>query len=151
MAKTEVEAAKLLLNRGIRFTMPDAPIWDRIRRKNRLHIRPLRAGTIMEIAILVLEGELDKPLTNWQLYTKLDVIAKIIATAVLNNDKKIEKEQDLLATKLLNRFLADALISIYRHIESLNRIEDFMIITRYFNRQTKMLMMKKTGHQVKGS
>jgi len=151
MADIQQDAANLLLDRGIRFNLPDAPIWDRIRRKNKIHIRPLRAGAIMEIAILMLEGKLDEPRTNLQLHAKLDVIAQVIATAVLNDAEAIELKREALTKKLLNKCPAHVLIRIFRHIESLNKIEGFTTITKYFNRQTRMMMTKRTGQQAKGS
>ncbi|MDH6310592.1 hypothetical protein M2451_003318 [Dysgonomonas sp. PFB1-18] len=151
MADTQVKAANLLLERGIRITIPDAPFWDRIRRNNRIHIRPLRAGAIMEIAVLMLENGLDERLTNVELHSRLDVIATVIATAILNDDGAIQYKREALAQKLLWKCPAHVLIKIYRHIESLNQIEGFTAITAYFNRQVRMMMEKRTGQQAKGS
>lgn len=151
MVDSQVKAANLLLDRGIRFTIPDAPVWDRIRRNNRILIRPLRGGTIMEIAILMLENGLDDELTNLELHSRLDVIAAVIATAQLNDDDAITNKREALAQKLLWKCPAHVLIKIYRHIESLNQIEDFTTITAYFNRQARMMMAKRTGRQGKGS
>lgn len=151
MADTQVKAANLLLDRGIRFNIPDAPVWDRIRRKNRILIRPLRAGTIMEIAILMLENGLDDKLTNQELHGRLDIIATVIATAVLNDAEAIELKRGTLTERLLWKCPAHVLIKIYRHIESLNEIEGFTAITKYFNRQIRMMMTKRTGQQAKGS
>lgn len=151
MVDTQIKAAKLLLDGGIRYNILDAPFWDKIRRKNRIHIRPLRAGAIMEIAILMLEGELDESHTNLQLCAKLDVIAKVIATAILNDPEAIALKREVLTETLLNKYSARGLIQIFRRIESLNKIEDFTIITKYFNRQTRMMMAKRTGQITKGS
>lgn len=148
--EAQVKAANLLLDRGIRFTIPDAPVWDRIRRKNKIHIRPLRAGTIMQIAVLMLDNDLDG-FTNRQLLGKLDTLARIIATAVLNDERCFGQSCDALTQKLLWRCPAHVLIKIYRYIESLNQIEDFMIITAYFSRQVRMMMNRRTGQQAKGS
>lgn len=151
MVDARIKAANLLLDRGIRFTIPDAPVWDRIRRRNKILIRPLRAGTIMEITVIMLENGLDDKLTNQELHTRLDVIARIIATAVLNDDEAIERSCGQLTKKLLWKCPAHVLIKIYRHIESLNRIEGFTAITGYFSRQIRMMMNKRTGQQQEGS
>lgn len=151
MADTQVKAANLLLDRGIRFNIPDAPFLDRIRRKNKLLIRPLRGGTIAEIAILTLENGLNKPLTNVELHARLDVISKIVATAILNDKQEIELKRDEFAERLHWKMPAHILIKAYRYIESLNELEDFTIITNYFNYQTKMMMAKRTGQKRKGS
>ena len=151
MADTEVKAAKLLLDRGIRFNIPDAPFFDRIRRKNRIEIRPLRGGTIAEIAVLTIENSLTDNLTNIELKSRLDVISKIIATAVLNDEIAIEREREKLAKRLLWKVPAHVLVKIFRYIESLNEIKDFTTITNYFNRLTKTMMVKRTGQKTKGS
>lgn len=152
MADTEVKAANLLLDRGIRFIIPDAPIWDRIRRRNILFIRPLRGGTIAEITILILENGLDnKSLTNIELHARLEVISKIIATAVLNNKKDIELKRDQLAERLHWKIPAHILVKIYRHIESLNEYKGFMSTTNFFRRTIKVMMTKRTGQMIKGS
>lgn len=151
MADTQIKAAKLLLERGIRFTIPDAPLWDRIRRQNRIYIPPLRAGTIMETVILMLENGLDEKLTNKELHSRLDIVAAIIATAVLNDATAIANKREALTQKLLWKCPAHVLITIYRHIESLNQLEDFTHITGFFNRQVRMMTAKRTGQQQEGS
>lgn len=151
MEATQIKAANLLLNRGIRFTIPDAPFFDRLFRQNRIHIRPLYGGTIMEIAILMLENELDEKMCNKELHSKLEVIAKAIATAVLNDERQIELKRDKLTKKLLWKVPAHVLIKIYRYIEGLNEIKDFMNITNFFNRQSRMMMAKRTGQKKQGS
>lgn len=151
MADTEVKAANLLLDRGIRFNIPDAPFFDRIRRRNKILIKPLRGGTIAEIAVLIIDNDLNDKLTNVELLSRLDVISKIVATAVLNNEKDIELKRDKFAARLLWKVPAHILVRIYRHIESLNEYEGFMTITNYFNRLIKRLMLKRTGQMKKGS
>lgn len=151
MADTQVKAASLLLDRGIRFTIPDAPFFDRLFRQNKIYIRPLRAGAIMKIAILLLENELDNTMSTQELHSKLDVLAKIIATAVLNDAKKIEQKSDKLTKKLLWKVPAHVLIKIYRYIDGINEIKDFTNITNFFNCQSRMMMAKRTGQKKKGS
>lgn len=151
MADTQVKAAKLLLDRGIRITIPDAPFWDRIRRRNKIYIKPLRAGTIVELAILMLDNDLAETLTNKELNTRLDLVARAVAIAMLNDKELIEKNSEALADRLLWKYPARVLIKIYRYIESLNEIKDFMSITDYFHRQARMMMTKRTGQARKGS
>lgn len=151
MASVKIDAANLLLDRGIRFNIPDAPIWDKIRGRNKIWIKPLRGGTIVEIALLVIERGLDERLTNLQLQTKLGDLAEIIAVAVLNDKDKIATKKEKLAHWLLLKLPARELIKIFRHIENLNRIEGFMTITNYFRRQTMMMIEKRTGQAAKGS
>ncbi|WP_108822005.1 hypothetical protein [Dysgonomonas sp. Marseille-P4361] len=151
MADTQVKAANLLLDRGIRFNIPDAPFLDRIRRKNKLLIRPLRGGTIAEIAVLILENELNKPLTNVELHARLKVISKIIATAILNDKEDIALKRDELAERLHWKIPAHILIKAYRYIEDLNEYEGFTNITNFFNRTIKVIMTKRTGQKIKGS
>lgn len=151
MTATQIKAANLLLDRGIRFTIPDAPFWQRLFRRNVIHIRALRAGTIMEIALLILENGLDENLTNKELQSKLDIVCQVIATAVLNDAQAIELKRNALTKKLLWKYPAHVLIKAYRYIESLNELEDFTTITNYFNRQARMMMAKRMGQRRKGS
>lgn len=150
MASIKADAANLLLDRGIRFNIPNAPIWDRIRGRGKIWIKPLRGGTIAEIALLVINRGLDEPLTNLQLQSKLSDIAEIIATAMLNDENKIENKKEK-TTRWLLKLPARELIKIYRHIESLNKIEAFTNITNYFRRQTTMMIEKRMGQTEKGS
>lgn len=100
---------------------------------------------------MTLENELNKPLTNVELHARLDVISKIVATAILNDKKDIALKRDQLAERLHWKMSARVLIKAYRYIESLNELEGFMNITNYFNYQTKMMMAKRTGQRIKGS
>lgn len=144
------KAAKLLLDRGVRLTIPDAPILDRLLRRNVIHIRPLKGGTILECAILMLDNELDEVLTATELHTKLDVIAEIIAVAILNDEEAIANQREELTRKLLWKYSAKGMIDLFRHFEPLNEIEDFMNITNFFASQTRRMTARKVG-QRKGS
>jgi hypothetical protein len=139
--KTRLAAANLLLERGIRFKH-DAPFLIRCLRLNRITIRPLYPGTIAEFSRVIL----DKGLANItaEIANKhMESICKVIAIAMLNDESKIDKKADKLAKRLQWKVPAFQLIQIFRAIESVNSMLDFMIITNYFNDKMNQLMTMK--------
>lgn len=153
MAKsTRLAAANLLLNRGVRFTIPDAPLLWRLFRFNRIHIKPLRAGTIIEISAVIDEHDLANSLSPSDINGKLEPVALIIAMAMLNSRKRITRFSARLGRLLLWKVPAKVLIEIFRHIAELNKVTDFTAITVFFCLQAKMMMSpKNTGQQDGGS
>jgi hypothetical protein len=140
-----IEAAERILDRGVRFKLP-ASIFSRLLKRDRVDIRPLRGGTILEFAIVVVENRLDEALEkeDWQfLQQAIKPVARCVAIAILNSKEGIEKETDELADKLLWQIPAGKLIEIFRVIAVQNRLSDFMSITRFFCRQTMMMMNPK--------
>lgn len=154
MANSNVRlaAANLLLNRGVRFTIPDAPVFWRLLRLNKIHIRPLRGGTIAEISRLIDIHKLDKVETNEQANQNLAVISRIIAMAILNKKKAIARFTDRLTNLLLWGVPGHVLIEIFFYISGLNKISDFTVITVFFCQQATMMMSPRiTGQMEKGS
>lgn len=149
---TRLAAARLLLGRGIRFTIKDAPFLYRLFRLNRLTISSLRAGTIIEISRLIDEHDLSEVTHPENVNKKLDVLAHIIAVAILNRKSKIKYLSKFLARLLLWQVPATTLIDIYLCIASINRTTDFMTITKYFDIQTEIMMSPKNlGQKSQGS
>lgn len=145
-------AAQLLLGRGIRFIIKDAPLLYRLFRLNRITISQLRAGTIIEISRLIDEHGLADARKPSDINLHLDVIARIIAVAVLNRKKRISLFTDRLAKFLLWKVPAQTLSEIYLRIARLNDVKDFMIITKYFEVITsRMMSPKNLGQEIKGS
>ena len=143
---TRIQAAERILDRGVRFWWLPAPLLYRLFKLNKVDIRPLMAGTILEISIVVVENNLEEALKkeDWGLLEKsIEPIARCVAIAVLRTREKIENKADELTKKLLWRFQAGTLIGIFRIIEEQNRIMDFTSITRFFCRQTMMMMNPK--------
>lgn len=151
-SNVRLAAASILLDRGVQFTISNAPWYWRLLRINRIHIRPLRAGTIMEISRMIDESELSEIHIQLDANIKLDVITRIIAMAVLNGKYKIKFFSGILSRMLLWKVPAHVLKQIYRHIAKLNKVTDFMNITIYFGIQTEMMMSpKNTGQEKEGS
>lgn len=151
-----LEAARLLLGRGIRFIIKDAPFLYRLFRLNRISIHHLKAGTIMEISRLVDENKLYDIRVPIDANKRLDALALIIATAVLNRKDRIEKEALKLSRFLLWKVPAQTLIDIYQTIAPVTKIMDFMTITRFFEIQAQTMMNPKNlttnpGQTKKGS
>ena len=140
-----IEAAQRLLDRGVRFRL-SASFFQKLFKKDRIDIRPLRAGTILEFSIVVVENKLEEALEkeDWQfLQQAIKPVARCVAIAVLNTKERIENETDELAEKLLWQIPAGKLIEMFSVIAVQNRLSDFTNITRFFCRQTTMMMNPK--------
>lgn len=146
---TELKASNLLLNRGIRFNIPNAPFWDRLMGRHQLWIKPLKLGTIIEMSRLILESGIQDSQTNIELLSKCKVLSKVIAIAVLNDKNKIASKTEKLSDFILWKIPSLEIVKIYRQIEQIDKIEDFMIITSFFLKKTSIL--KKRMGQKKGS
>lgn len=152
MDKKRIAAARLLLGRGLRFTIKDAPFTWRLLRLNRIVIRHLRAGTIAEIAMIIDRHGLNNIRTPADANANMEAIARVIAVAVLNHKRRIQWFARRLSRLLLWKMPATTLIDIYQAVESLNKLSDFTTITGYFSHQATMMMSPKTpGQMTKGS
>lgn len=151
-SNVRLAAADLLLDRGVRFTISGAPWYWRLLGLNRIHIRPMRAGTIMEISRIMDGYGLDDIRVQKDANTRLDIIAIIVATAMLNSKRKIKLFSGILTKLLLWKVPAYVIRQVYRQIAGLNKISDFMSITIYFGIQAQMMMNpKEMGQTGKGS
>ena len=142
---TRIQAAERLLDRGVRFKLP-ASFFRRLFRLNRIDIRPLRGGTILEFSKVVIENKLDEALEkeDWIFLEKaIEPVCRCIAIAMLRTKKEIEKKADKLTRKLLWDVEASNLIEIFRVIAVQNRLSDFTNFTKFFCRQTMMMMNPK--------
>lgn len=147
--KQRIAAAKLLLGRGMRFTITDAPLLWRMLRLNSITIHHLRAGTIAEISAIIDRDGLDDIRVPAEANANMPAIALCVAVAVLNDKKRIERYAERLAKLLLWKLPAQTLIDIYYVIAGLNKLSDFMIITGYFSHQATMMMSPKIPGQMK--
>jgi len=140
-----LQAADCLLDKGVRFRLP-APFYKRWLKRDRLDVRPLRAGAIIEIAKVIITNELEEKikLEEWAfLAQNIEPIARCTAIAVLGTKEKIEKETDALTQKLLWKIPAGNLVEMFRVIAVQNRLSDFTSITRLYCHQTMMMMNPK--------
>lgn len=150
--KIRRKAAALLLERGIRYTIKDAPVLWRLFRLNRIHIRPLYAGTIAEMSILVDQYGLDDVKTPDEAAGQASAIAHNIAVALLNNRRKIRLFSGVLTRLLLWKIPAVVLADIFANLAEVNRVLDFTIITGYLSGQTAAMMSPRDpGQKEKGS
>ena len=151
-SNVRLAAANILLDRGVRFTISDAPWYWKLLRINRVCIRPLRAGTIMEISRLIDENELDDIRIQKDANNRLDVIALIIAVAILNGKQTIKLFSGILSKMLLWKIPAHVLQDIYKQVAKVNKLTDFMNITIYFGMQAEMMMNpREMGQEEEGS
>lgn len=140
-----LKAANAILERGVRFRLP-APFYKRWLRRDWTTIRHLKAGTILEFSRVVLEHGLESAvlLGDYELLLKtIEPCARCIAIAILNDEQKIERRADRLTRKLLWEISTESLVEIFVKISLLNRISDFMTITKFFSIQMTMMMNPK--------
>jgi len=137
-----LQAAERLLDKGVRFRLP-GPFYKRLLRLNRLDVRPLRGGAILEIARVIIENGIEEhvKLEDWAFLEKnIEPVARCTAIAVLGTKERIEKEADALTEKLLWKIPAGKLVEMFRVIAVQNRLTDFTNITRLYLHQTTMMM-----------
>lgn len=145
-------AADLLLDRGMRFNFTDAPFYLKTLRMNKVRIRRLKGGTIVELSRTILKNGLEEVQTAADANGKMDSVAEVIAIAILNNKLMIRLFKKHLAKFLLWEIDAVTLVKIYLVISSINKISDFTIITGYFVRQMQGMMNPKIpGQKTTGS
>lgn len=150
--RIRLEAADLLLDRGMRFTISDAPVLIKAMRMNRFNIRPLKAGTIIEIVRLVILYELESVENEAAANGKLAEIAEVVAVAILNDRKKIKRYTRIVKRLLLWKVTASTLFRIYFVVSRINKVSDFMTITGYFADQAQAMMNPKLpGQSIQGS
>lgn len=142
-------AANLLLERGMRFNITDAPFYFRFIGLKAIEIRPLYPGTIMEISRVILRDDIEK-IDPVKAVTKIESICRVIAIAMLNDRKKL-KRTELLTHRLMDKVPLAVLIRIFLQIVDINGVMDFTIITSYFNGQMNQMMTVKNQGQIKGS
>ncbi|MDL2254965.1 hypothetical protein LJC38_00085 [Parabacteroides sp. OttesenSCG-928-K15] len=150
--RIRLEAANLLLDRGMRFTITDAPVLLKLLRLNRFRIKPLRAGTIIAITSIISRDHLEDVKTDADANKKLDSISEVVAVAMLNNQRRIEENTESLKQFLLWRVPAATLFKVYLIISKVDSISDFTTITRYFIERARMMMNPKfLGQEKMGS
>lgn len=146
-----VKAAERILERGVRFRIP-ASFLHRLFRLNRIDIHPLKAGTILEFSrVVILAGLEDAVLkSDWTFLEKsIEPVARCVAISILNDEEKIRKNAEKLSKKLLWKLPAGNLVEIFTLISDLNRVSDFMNITRFYLSQMTMMMNPKNLGQEK--
>lgn len=150
---TKFKAALLLLGRGVRFTITDAPFILRVLRLNRLSIRALRAGTIASYSLIIYQKQFDTRIADREyLSTEIDSICRIIAIAVLNSRWKISLFSSLLSRLLKHKVSYLSLLNIFSSLMEINDAVDFTTITSFFLRQAEMMISpRRLGQMAEGS
>ena len=91
MMDARIEAAERLLNKGVRFRLP-ARFFARLLKRDRLEVRPLCAGAILEIALVVMNNKLEEAIekSDWPfLEQSIKPVARCVAIAVLGQKEAI--------------------------------------------------------------
>ena len=150
-----LEAAERILDRGVRFRLP-APFYLRWLHKDKIDIRSLNGGTILEIARIVVANELETAIEkqDWKMLKQsIEPVSQCVAITILGTKDGIEKELETrkLTDKLLWKIPASELVKMFRVIISQNRISDFTNITRFLVHQTRMMTSPKNlGQEISG-
>lgn len=148
-SETKLAAANLLLQRGVRFKV-DVPFFYRLFRRDVIEIKPLYAGTIVEISRIILAENLEN-IRRDEVNEKISSVCRLIATAMLNGKRRL-KEVEKLARRLEKRVPTYQLFQIYVHIANINNHADFTTITGYFSKMMNMMMTRKLpGQRSEGS
>lgn len=144
----EMQAANLLLERGIRFKIKDAPFFLKVLRFNRLTIAALKAGTIARYSLIIYSKQLHLRISDQEyLYSEIDSICEIIAIAILNSPVKITLLYKPFARLLKWKVPYTELIKIFISLIEINKAVDFTTITSFLSNQTKRLMSPKLGQE----
>lgn len=142
----------LLLERGVRFRLP-APFFVSLLGLNRLTVRSLKAGTILEISRIVVKHKLEEALFEHNhafLHKAIVPMSECMALAALNHRLKIKLFRKLLCRYLLWCVPAKELINMFKLVLELNSVTDFMTITKFFSLQAVSLLAPNLGQQKKG-
>jgi|SRR5690554_258098 len=149
----ELKAADTILDRGVRFTMP-APFLIRLLRLNRIRVKPLRSGAILEFSRVVLRHklhDLNSEATFDQMVKNIEPLAECLAIAVLNNEFKIKWFTGIYTRWFLWRCHYIQLMEMFAVLSKLNQAHDFTIITKFFCQQTTSMMSPRNlGQQANG-
>jgi len=149
---TRKRTAETILDRGVRFIVP-APDFIKWLHLNRINVRPLRPGTILEIARVVVDSKLEEALMLAefsQLKDSLEPICECTALAVLNGKWKIKLFRKVLTKMLLWKFDTLQLLEMFIKIKELNAVMDFTSITEFFCQQTQMMTNPNPGQGASG-
>lgn len=142
------QAVDLLLGRGVQFDLPAPPLirWLVPRRCRRLTIRHLKAGTILEIERLALRHKLSEEPFNPQ----VEVLAEVLAVAILNSRWRIPLFRQPLKHWLLWGVASESLLELFAVTRSLCRVEDFSVFT-IWTMLTANLTAVRMGQEEGGS
>jgi hypothetical protein len=151
MEGTREAAARVLLDRGFRVTIKDAPALSRLFRLNRLRVRPLKAGTIVELSRVIDAGGLDMVDEAGARVHARDVCL-LVATAMLNSRWRVRWLARRLACWLYWRVPYPAVVLVHDRLVEINRVVDFTTITAFY-RHRAMTMMNpgRAGQAASGS
>lgn len=140
-ANARLAAADAILDRGVRFKIPHAPVRIRLLGLDRITIKSLRAGTILEISRVIDSNQIEDAIMlkdHAFLVRCLEPMAQCIALAMIN-DKLLIRRFTKLVKKMVLRLPPDMIVEIFLHIERLNQKKLFLTITRFFLIQAQMM------------
>ncbi len=152
MENKRLDAARHLLDRGVRFRLP-APFWLRWLNPS-ITLRSHKAGTILYFSEVVLKHNLEEVVlagNNEQLSKSIKPIVECLAISVLNDYLKIKLFKKILSKYLLWQVDKQALVEMFLIAFEVNNSKDFTTITKWYVQQMKMMMNPNLGQMEKGS
>lgn len=148
----QLQAANLLLERGIRFPIIDAPFYLKILRLNKITIAALKPGTIAEYSLIIISKQLDLRINDREyLNQNIESICKVIAIAILNSRIKIALLTGIYTKMLMWKIPFTELVKMFVTLVEMNRAADFTTITTFLTTMMKMMLSPKVGQKRKGS
>jgi len=149
---TKMRAASMLLERGVRFKISDAPFLLRLLRLNRITITGLKAGTIARFSLLIYKHSLDVRIADREyLYEKIEIICQALAVAMLNSRLRIAILSSALSRLLMWKIKYVTLVEMFVLLVEIASAADFTSFTAWMCQQTTTLMTPRTGHKETGS
>lgn len=143
-------AADLLLGRGVRFKISGAPFWWKVKGWNKITIKALKLGTIMEFSKIMIDEELVDAEYE-QCIEKMESVCRVVAIAMLNDKKWIEKRAEEITERFLWKFPAETMINVFYHVQNVDKVLDFTNITGFFSNQTRILNLREPGQARRAS
>ena len=129
------ESARLLLERGVKFRLP-APLLLKWLLPRHLVIRGLKLGTLLEVARLTEEYQLEEHLLD----PPLNRLSEVLAVAVLNDRLLIRYLRKPLARWLLWGVTSEGLLELWSVVRAMCDPAPFMTITTWVVTETRSLL-----------
>lgn len=131
---TDVRAADLIMERGVRFRAPVPRLLRPLGLK--LTIRPPYLGTVIEVAREAAAAGLGAKLSGLALDPSTigevaPPLARCLALALLNGRLRIRFFSGVVTRYLLRRVTPGSLLELYRAVQEQWRVEDFIAITSW--------------------
>lgn len=128
----QIDAASLLMQRGVQFKLPALFFWDRLLGRNKVVVRPPLVYTVMEMCRVALAAELDTYIDNIAVVptpAHLSAIARVVAIAICRDKRTIDRRAERLAKHIEMHVQAESLLTIYQAVMAMTGVKNFWMVT----------------------